>query len=54
MTTDIRGVGFRIKPSENISEELDRLAKVISQKYKKEVRIYIKEMKNGRNGHDTR
>jgi len=42
-------VNFRIKPSDNLPDELDRLAKIISQKYKKEVRIYLKEIRrNGR------
>jgi len=42
-------VGFRIRPSENLPDELDRLARILSQKHKKEIRIYLKEMRgNGR------
>jgi len=41
-------VNFRIKPSDNLSDELDRLAKIISQKYKKNVRIVLKEGRGNR------
>ena len=36
-------VNFRIKPSDNLSDELDRLARIISRKYKKEVQIFLRE-----------
>jgi hypothetical protein len=41
-------VNFRIKPSDNLSDELDRLAKIISQKYKEDVRIYMKTIRGRR------
>lgn len=41
-------INFRIKSSENLADELDRLAKIISRKAKAEVRIYMKERRNGR------
>lgn len=43
-----KGIGFRIKPTDTISDELDRLARIISQKYKKEINIIIRERGNGK------
>ena len=37
-------VGFRIKPNDDLAAELDRLSRIISQKYKKEIRISLKEV----------
>ena len=39
---------FRIKPSQNVEEELDRLANIVSKEATKEVRKYMKEWRNGR------
>ena len=41
-------VNYRIKSSDNLPDELNRLARIISRKYKKNVRIYLEEMKGGR------
>ena len=40
-------INFRIKSSENLSDELNRLADIISRKSKKEVQIFMKERRNG-------
>lgn len=37
-------LSFRIRPDDDLSDELERLARVISTKYKREVRIYLEEV----------
>ena len=41
-------INFRIKSSENLADELDRLAKIVSKKAKSDIRIFMKERGNGR------
>ena len=41
-------INFRIKSSENLADELNRLADIISRKAKKDVKIFMKERRNGR------
>ena len=41
------GVNFRIKETDNLAKELDRLAIIISKKYKREIRIYLRDRGNG-------
>lgn len=46
MTTDILDglrINFRIRPNDDINHELDRLAAVMSKKYKRDLDIVIKE-----------
>lgn len=43
-TTDYR-VNFRIRQNDDVSEELNRLAAVISKKYNEDVRIILRRKK---------
>ena len=38
-------VNFRIRPSDDLEAELDRLARIISTKYQKDVRIVLREVR---------
>jgi hypothetical protein len=38
-------ISFRIQPNDHVEKELERLASILSRKYKKEVNIYLREGK---------
>ena len=42
-TTGFR-LNFRIRPDDDLADELERLARVISVKYKRDVKIYLEEV----------
>lgn len=38
-------VNFRIMPSDDLQTELDRLARALSTKYQKDIKIVLREMR---------
>lgn len=37
-------VNFRIRSSDNVEDELDRLADILTRKYKRQIRIALREV----------